>query len=255
MAAPRIDPRLMSVAARKNLERLQAVLGSSRTAVSSEDGQKVVKSHKKKTLTPDMAGSLVKSVKVADDGNEVKIILGVSPDSIPTAQGKGAFVDKVGHVHFFTKPKQRKAEQTFQQALMPYAHLVRKWGDVPIELDIRLLFPYPSSTPKKDRHKIGPHTTKPDGDNCVKNEIDAMTKAGFWTDDSYINTYHIYKRRTTGPACIVIKIINLQPKFEALFRETEEYDKPMLFTSPLKSAIPRETNPLADLQGAKLESL
>lgn len=252
MSIPRINPRLMSPAARANLERIQASFGFARNGSQSEEGEKpTAKSRKKKTLTPDMADNLVKSVNVSDDGNEVKIILGVNPDSIPTAQGKGAFVDKGGHVHFFTKPKQRKAEEAFQKALQPYAHLTRKWGDVPIELDIKLLFSYPTSTPKKQKHKIGPHITKPDGDNCIKNEVDAMTRAGFWADDSFINTYHIYKRRTTGPACIVIKITNLQPKFEALFRDTEEHDKPTLFTNPQSAHKPAETNPLSDLMGGE----
>ena len=249
MSIPRINPRLMSAATRANLERMQASLGFTRKTEDDqiETTKKPIISRKKKTLTPDMADTLVKSVSVSEDGNEVKLILGVNPDSIPTAQGKGAFVDKGGHVHFFTKPKQRKAEEAFQKALQPYAHLTRKWGNVPIELEIKLLFAYPSSTPKKHRHKIGPHTTKPDGDNCIKNEVDAMTRAGFWADDSFINTYHIYKRRTTGPACIVIKITNLQPKFEALFHQTDEHDKPTLFPSSQSIAKPSETNPLSDL--------
>lgn len=235
---------LMSAATRANLERAQLQLVGESSVGTTK--QAVPKPRaKKKTLTPDMADNLVKSVKASDDGNEIKIILAIDPGTIPTAQGKGAFVDNSGHVHFFTKPKQRKAEQTFQMALEPYSGMTSKWGEVPIELDFRLFFPYPASTPKKYRHKIGHHCTKPDGDNVCKGLIDSMTRAGFWKDDSFINTYHIYKRHTTGPACIVIKITNLQPKFDALYRDTEEHDAPTLFNQ--NGAKPSETNPLLDL--------
>lgn len=246
MSAPRINPMLMSAATRANLERAKSQMGNLVVCHESSMPPNTRKQRaKKKTLTPDMADNLVKSVRVSEDGNEVKIILSVNPGTIPTAQGKGAFVDKVGHVHFFTKPKQRKAEQTFQTALEPYAIKSGRWGEVPIDLDFRLFFPYPESTPKKLRHKIGPHCKKPDGDNVCKGLIDSMTRAGFWKDDSYINTYHIYKRYTTGPSCIVVKITNLQPKFDALYRVTEEHDAPTLFSA--SAAKPEETNPLSDL--------
>ena len=246
MAAPRIDPMLMSATAKANLEKMRFQIGERGKCHDSPLQQNGTKQRaRKKTLTPDMADTLVKVVKILEDGNEVKIILAIDPGSIPTAQGKGAFVDNSGHIHFFTKPKQRKAEQTFQMALEPYSCMTSKWGDVPIELDFRLFFPYPASTPKKYRHKIGHHCTKPDGDNVCKGLIDSMTRAGFWKDDSFINTYHIYKRHTTGPACIVIKITNLQPKFDALYRDTEEYDAPTLFNAP--AAKPSETNPLSEL--------
>lgn len=246
MSAPRINPALLSPAAKANLEKTQLQFGGGGIWDKVESEKPLPKPRaKKKTLTTDMADSLVKSVKVSDEGNEVKIILALDPGTIPTAQGKGAFVDKKGHVHFFTKPKQRKAEQTFQMALEPHSQNTAQWGDVPIELDFRLFFPYPSSTPKKYRHKIGHHTTKPDGDNVCKGLIDSMTRAGFWKDDSFINTLIIYKRHTTGPACIVIKVTNLQPKFEALYRETEENDAPTLFNNGSKK--PSETNPLSEL--------
>ena len=257
MPAPRINPTLMSASMRAQLARIQSDLalapksghdrqpppnGYDKTFAPSKK-----KGHRKQTLTPEMVDGLVKSVKVSDDRNEVVIVLSVNPDSIPTAQGKGMFVDKKGHVHVFTKQKQRDAEEAFHDALAPYAHITRAWGEVPIGLEFKLLFPYPTSTPKKHRHKIGPHITRPDGDNCIKNEVDAMTRAGFWTDDSFINDYHIYKRRTTGPACIKITITNLQPKFEALYSATDEYDNPSLFSCDAGEIPPAETNPLSHI--------
>lgn len=232
----------MSEAVRANLEKVRPLQDS-----QSKSGKGIDKSRRKKqSLTPDMARGLVKAVRVSEDGNEVKIILAVDPSQLSTAQEKGVFVDKSGRPHFFTKPKQRREEQTYQAALAPYAHHTQKWGEVPVELDVKFFFSYPTSTPKKHLHKIAPHNTRPDGDNLLKNLADALTKVNFWKDDSFINTYHIYKRRTSESACIVIKITNLQPKFEALFRDTENYDNPTLFNQ--NQAKPAETNPLSDLQ-------
>lgn len=257
MPAPRINLALLSPEVRANLERLQGGQDNSLPSpkpTPSKVAEAVDKKPKKgcrqkKTLTPEMSGDLVQSVVVSQDTNEVKIVLAVDASSIPTAQGKGAFVDKGGHVHFFTKPKQRKAEQAFQDALEPYAYLTRRWGEVPIELEFKIFFAYPSGTPKKHQHKIGPHIARPDCDNICKGPLDSMTRAGFWPDDSYINSYHIYKRRSTGPACIVIKITNLQPKFDALYRATEEQEAPTLFATDRKP--PEETNPLSELSATK----
>lgn len=251
MSIPRINPKLMSAAARANLERLQTEFSQ----VMERTGENTVKittkaqqvPRKKKTLTPDMADNLVRSVKVSNDGNEVKILLAVDPGSLPTAQQKGAFVGKDGKVHFFTKSKIAKAGKALAKALSPYSHYTSRWGRVPIQFTFDAFFAYPTSTPKKKQHKIGPHLERPDGDNLLKLPADILTESGYWQDDSLIDTYIIRKRRTTGPACIKITIENLQPKFEALFRETEVHDSPTLFTQKESVSKPSETNPLSDL--------
>lgn len=254
MAAPRINPKLMSAAARANLERLQAEF-SQIEGTSIQITPKVPQvSRKKATLTPDKADNLVRSVKVSEDGNEVKILLEVDPGSLPTAQQKGAFVGKDGKVHFFTKAKIAKAGKALAKALAPYSHYTARWGRVPIQFIFDAFFAYPTSTPKKRRHKIGPHLERPDGDNLLKLPADILTESGYWEDDSLIDTYIIRKRRTTGPACIKITIENLQPKFEELFRETEEHDSPSIFTPANSVAKPSETNPLSDLMSGDTSS-
>lgn len=247
MPAPRINLALMSPETRANLAR---VVGDNKSLfggagkVNNEHEKK--SSHKKKTLTPDMADGLVKSVDVSEDGNVVKIVMALDPGSTSTAQQKGAFVGKDGRVHFFTKAKIAKAAKTLRIALTPYAHHSRSWGEVPIEVVFDYFFPYPSGTPKKNRHRIGPMNERPDVSNITKGICDAMTESGFWPDDSYINNEFNRKRRTTGPACTRITITNLQPKFEALYAATEEHDAPTLF-SDKKNAVPEETNPLSDI--------
>lgn len=245
MPAPRINPMLMSATTRANLERLQLQIGGgvSNSTIPSKSGSKT--RTKKKTLTPDMADKLVRSVKVSEDGNEVKIIMALDPSQTSTAQQKGAFVGKDGKVHFFTKAKIAKAEKTLRLALSPYAHYSRAWGEVPIEVIFDYYFSYPSGTPKKKMHRIGPMNERPDASNITKGICDAMTESGFWPDDSFINTETSRKRRTTGPACTKITITNLQPKFDALYRDTEQHEAPTLFNT--SDAKPTETNPLADL--------
>lgn len=253
MPAPRINPMLMSATTRANLERLQLQIGGG-VAASTNDIKSGSKTRaKKKTLTPDMAENLVRSVKVSDDGNEIRIVLAVDPASMPTAQQKGVFVGKDGKVHFFTKSKIAKAGKALAKALSPYANLTAKWGRVPIQLTYDSYFSYPSSTPKKERHKIGPHLERPDGDNLLKLPADILTEVGFWGDDAWIDNYIIRKRRTTGPACTKIIIENMQPKFDALYRDTEQHEAPTLFNT--SDAKPAETNPLADLMSGDSETI
>lgn len=255
MSIPRINPKIMSAETRANLERVQASLGIARNSSPYEEAEKQsAKSRKKKTLTPDMAQNLVRAVKVSEDGNVVRIVLGLNPTMLSTAQQKGAFVGKDGRVHFFTKAKIAKAEKTLRMALAPYAGHTRKWGEVPIEVVFEYFFPYPSGTPKKHLHKIGPMNERPDASNITKGVCDAMTDAGFWPDDSFINTEISRKRRTTGPTCTRITITNLQPKFEALYRDTEEHDKPTLFANTQTAVRPSETNPLSDLMNGESPS-
>lgn len=237
----------MSAVVRANLEKVQGLFGGEHMTMEKSLAGGSKKRHTKKTLTPDMAKDIVKGVKVSDDGNEVKIFLGLSPAETPTAQQKGAFVGKDGKVHFFTKAKIAKAEKALTEALRPYAHLTSKWGRVPVQVVFKYLFSYASGTPKKHQHKIGPMLERPDVDNLTKLHLDCLTQVGFWQDDSLVNNLFLMKRRTTGPVCITITITNLQPKFESLYRETEEFDTPTLFHGTQTPSIPSETNPLSDL--------
>lgn len=207
---------------------------------------------KRPTLTPDKADSLVSSVAVSPDGNEVVFALAIDPHSCSTAQQKGAFVGKDNRVHFFTKAHIAKAEKTFVKAFTPYAHLTRKWGRVPYEVEFQYYFAYPSNTPKKRLHRIGPMNERPDASNITKGICDALTKAGLWEDDSLINTEISKKRRTSGTPRIVIKVRNLQPAFDKLHQAeaaptpstpTEENKAPANPPSPTPEPAPMPTPP------------
>ena len=148
---------------------------------------------KRETLTPENAGEIVRKVKVSDDGSTVYLTLAVNPNMVPTAQQKWVFVDKKGHVHFFTKQKIAKAEKALIQALAPHHSHTAGWGDAPIGLQIQFRHEFPSSTSKKNLMTIAPHITRPDADNQAKLILDCMTQADFWKDDSLTTSLHLYK--------------------------------------------------------------
>ena len=179
---------------------------------------------RRKTLTPDMAGSLVKSCEVSPDGNEVRIILNIDSYQLPTAQQKGAFVGKDNRVHFFTKAKVAKSEKALIKALSPYADLISRWGEVPIALEVVFCFPFPKSTPKKDIIHFAYHKSRPDVDNLVKGLLDSLTQSAFWKDDSLIADLHLQKYRVVTEPSITITILKLDDmnNSNSLFSVTRE---------------------------------
>ena len=262
MSAPRLKLNLVSSAVKTNIEKVLAASGAnvSKLVADIEDEERETKETKKKPIkkgvrhravTPEEAPALVKSVHVSPDKNTIKIILALNPNRLPTAQHKGVFTDKQGRVHFFTQSHIRKAEKTFELALAPYAHLAKEWGRVPVEFSFLFLFSYPSGTPKREMHKIGPMDVAPDVDNIYKGVGDAAMRAGFCEDDKLVNNLVVRKRRTTGPACVVFTVTNLQPKFEALYKETEAHESPTLFNNPSEDKKPSETNPLSEVLKSK----
>ena len=228
MPAPRINPALLSPALRAQLAKVQAELNLGSADVVKAEGGKTTSirnktiRRKKETLSPEKAETLIQGIKVSEDGNEVTFLIDADPSTIPTAQGKGAFVDKSGHVHFFTKPKQRKAEKTFQDAFSKHTEHTRRWGDVPIEVEFTYFFSYPSGTPKRELHRIGPMMAKPDAPNVSKGICDALTRAGMWSDDAIIGHESSKKFRTTNKPHIVIKVKNLQPMFDEFYKKERE---------------------------------
>lgn len=163
----------------------------------------------RKTLTPDMAATLVKSYDVSQDGNEVKIVLGIDCYMLPTAQQKGAFVGKDGKVHFFTKSKVAKSEKALIKALSPYSEAIKKWGGAPVSLSIDFCFPFTKSMLAKHVPDYAYHINRPDVDNLAKSVIDSLTQSGFWTDDSIVSELYLRKFRIFGTPRIIILVKRL----------------------------------------------
>lgn len=165
---------------------------------------------RRKTLTPDMAGSLVKSCKTSPDGNEVRFVLGCSPYMVPTAQEKK--IAMIGNrPRLYKAPKVQKAEKTIMLAMAPYAHHFSEWKNCPIGVWIDFCYEYPSSTPKKDLVDFRYSLQKNDLDNSNKGFQDALTAAGFWEDDNKIAELHLRKFRVCTEPRIEIIIRKLPP--------------------------------------------
>lgn len=211
MSVPRLNHHLMSQAVRENLRRLQTELVmEGRPMASSVEAvtERKVRS-KKRTLTPDMAARLVKSFTKSADGQEVEIVLDCDASMLVTAQQKGAFVGKDNNVHFFTKAKVKKAEETLVKALSPYAPMFKDWQGFPIRLEITFCYPYTTGTPKRELVDYRYHIQRSDVDNLFKGVGDALTKAGFWLDDSVISDLHLVKYRMISEPYIKIKVKKL----------------------------------------------
>ena len=82
-------------------------------------------------------------------------------------------------------------DKMLQKLLLPFKPSMPHQNAV--ELHIRWVYPYRKSEPKKNRNAPLPCITRPDSDNILKGLIDAMTKVGFWRDDSLIFRIHFEK--------------------------------------------------------------
>jgi len=162
----------------------------------------------RKTLTPDMARTLVASHEVSPDGCEVRFVLDVSPYAIPTFQQKKIAVIN-GHPRLFKQAKVKKAERTIAIAMSPFANLFSSWGDAPRHVSIDYLYEYQTSTPKRDLVDYRYSINKNDLDNSSKGILDSLTEAGFWEDDALIAELHLRKFRTITKPRIVLTIRKL----------------------------------------------
>lgn len=213
--------RLEQLPERYRVQAMQQLARTSRIGRIQEQGKPVEepekpnRTKKDDIITPDPL-KVVRKFKVSEDGDTVFLTLDVDATQMSTAQQKGVFVDKKGHVHFFTKAKVAKWEKTLTTALLPYHGTTAKWGDVPIGLQMQFRCPHTSSTPKSKLTVISPHTVRFDVDNAAKMPLDCLTKADFWNDDSQVVALHLYKYRSTLPPAIKITITNLSKVFSRL---------------------------------------
>lgn len=113
------------------------------------------------------------------------ITLAITPPTA-TAQQKGLCVCE-GRVRAYTKPRQKAIDRTYWALL--YNHRPRVVMEGAVAVSVR--FYYPANESQKRMHKklgleVLPKVTKPDVDNVAKALVDAMTRAGFWRDDSQV---------------------------------------------------------------------
>lgn len=94
------------------------------------------------------------------------------------------FKTRAGRQFVGRDSKGLKVDKMLQSLLLPYKP--RMPYSTAVELSVRWNYPYRKNEPKKNRASPIPCITRPDSDNILKGLIDAMTKVGFWADDSLI---------------------------------------------------------------------
>lgn len=94
------------------------------------------------------------------------------------------FKSKSGKQFVGRDKKGLAADKNMQALLFPFRPTKPFSGA--LTLKVGWNYPYRKNEPKKNRNKPIPCVTRPDADNILKGLIDAMTKVGFWKDDSQI---------------------------------------------------------------------
>lgn len=92
----------------------------------------------------------------------------------------------------FFKPERLAREETTWAALLR-PHVPDVPMDGPLAIRIRMVYPHRASTPKRDRDKLLPKTTKPDGANASKHLEDTLTRMRFVVDDALFVDTRIQK--------------------------------------------------------------
>lgn len=157
----------------------------------------------------------------------IKLMLNLNPAAIKTAQQKGMFVVK-GRPVFFTKKAVLESNYRIKSALIAALHeegcnvvdklvflgkrKIRSTHEItvhpsmtianatPVSIGIKYVFPFVSSTRKKDRDKGEVFmVNRPDVDNLTKSVLDVMTDMHFWEDDSQICELSLLKVRAENP--------------------------------------------------------
>jgi Holliday junction resolvase RusA-like endonuclease len=105
-----------------------------------------------------------------------------------TAQSKGVFVDRKGRPRFFKKAPQKAAEENTLMLLKRYKPEGHQPMTGPLNVSIRLIFPYRKSEKKSvvRSGELVPMGVRPDIDNLIKSMLDAAEPAGLWKDDGQV---------------------------------------------------------------------
>lgn len=117
-----------------------------------------------------------------------------------TAQASNKILKTKDGRYFVGKKSTSKGKQTQNELmwlLMP--HRPQKPLEGAVKIDIKWVYPFRSTEPKKNRYEGLPCVTRSDADNLMKLLFDCMTRLGFWLDDSQIYDLHFIKCYSDNP--------------------------------------------------------
>ena len=123
----------------------------------------------------------------------INIILNCIPPK-HTAQASNKILKTKDGRYFVGKQSSSNARKTQNElfALLE-PHIPEKPLDKPLSVDVKWVYPFRKSEPKKNRLCEKFCDTRPDIDNLCKLLFDIMTRLGFWLDDSQIAKLNFIK--------------------------------------------------------------
>lgn len=117
-----------------------------------------------------------------------------------TAQASNKILKTKDGKYFIGKKSDSKAKQTQNDLIsLLYPHRPQKPLEGALKLEIKWVYPFRKSEPKKNRVGELYCYTRPDVDNLCKLLFDVMTRLGFWLDDSQIADLHFVKCWSDNP--------------------------------------------------------
>ncbi len=129
-----------------------------------------------------------------------------------TAQASNTILKTKDGRYFVGKKSSSNAKQAQNELMWLFnSHKPPQPISEPISLEVKWVYPFRKTEPKKNRIEGLPCVTRPDCDNLCKMLLDVMTRLGFWVDDSIIYDLHFIKFYSDNPRIeIEIKKISLQ---------------------------------------------
>lgn len=117
-----------------------------------------------------------------------------------TAQASNKILKTKDGKYFIGKKSDSKAKQTQNDLIsLLYPYRPQKPLEGALKLEIKWVYPFRKSEPKKNRTGELYCYTRPDVDNLCKLLFDVMTRLGFWIDDSQIADLHFVKCWSDNP--------------------------------------------------------
>lgn len=117
-----------------------------------------------------------------------------------TAQASNKILKTKDGKYFIGKKSDSKAKQTQNDLIsLLYPYRPQKPLEGALKLEIKWVYPFRKSEPKKNRGGELYCYTRPDVDNLCKLLFDVMTRLGFWLDDSQIADLHFVKCWSDNP--------------------------------------------------------
>lgn len=126
----------------------------------------------------------------------MRIDIPIDPSTIPTAQEKGVRILKVKGKcipMFYKEAALKKFEAQLNAFLTPLYPRLRIPEGKAAYVHVTYLFPYPKSTPKRDRIDMVRMVRRPDGDNLSKALIDNL--CDLYRKDKATKKWYVAQRR------------------------------------------------------------